>query len=158
MRVVSIVFLALAAACGGSSTPSNQYSASLSYTNEIPPTSSTGTGTATYTVNGTTVDYTITYQNLTGKPTNAHIHVGASTVTGGTVVVPFSNTLFPATPSGSWSGSFTASDIKAGTNGSTTIAAGSLDDLINALKAGNTYTNVHTAANPNGEIRGQNHP
>ena len=31
----------------------------------------------------------------------------------------------------------------------------SIDDLLDAMRAGNTYVNVHTAANPAGEIRGQ---
>ena len=43
-------------------------------------------------------------------------------------------------------------------NGTTTIAAGSLDDVINAMKAGTVYANVHTTANGGGEIRGQINP
>lgn len=153
MRNVSLVVLALAVACGGS-TNTNPYTASLAASNEVPSNASTATGTATYTVTGTTVNYTITYQNLTGAPTASHIHIGAAGV-GGPVVVPFSG--LPTTTSGTWSGSFTAADVKAGTSGSTTVAAGNLDDLLNAFKSGNAYTNIHSAQYAGGEIRGQIH-
>ncbi len=154
MRNVSLVVLALAVACGGSSS-SNQYAATLAASNEVPANASTATGTATYTVNGTTVNYTITYQNLTGAPTLSHIHIGAPGV-GGPVVVPFSG--LPTTATGTWSGSFTAADVKGVTSGSTTVAQGNLDDLINAFKSGNAYTNIHTAQYTGGEIRGQIQP
>jgi hypothetical protein len=125
--------------------------------NETPANSSTATGTATYTVNGTTVNYTISYSNLTGNPTGAHIHVGAAG-TPGPIVVPYPAASLPANTSGSWSGSFTAADVAAGTSGSTTIRVGNLDDVIAAFKAGTTYTNIHTNANKGGEIRGQIQP
>lgn len=152
-RTILIAF-ALAAACGGSSTPppANTYVATMTGANETPPTTSTGTGDATYTVNGTTVNYVINYTGLTGAPTGGHIHVGAAGVKG-SIVVPFSG--LPTTASGTFSGSFTATNVAAGTSGTTTINAGNLDDLIAAFKAGAAYTNLHTAANPGGEIRGQ---
>jgi hypothetical protein len=37
-------------------------------------------------------------------------------------------------------------------NGSSSISG---DSLLSLLNSGRTYTNVHTAANPGGEIRGQ---
>lgn len=153
-RSIVIAALAFAAACGGSDN-SNTYTAQLAAANEVPANASTGTGTATFTVNGTTVNYTIDYQNLTGGPTASHIHVGAPGVAG-PVVVPFSG--LPTTTSGTFSGSFTAADVKAGTSGSTTINAGNLGDLINAFKSGNAYANVHTQTNAGGEIRGPIHP
>ncbi len=51
------------------------------------------------------------------------------------------------------SGSFTGSDVIA--MPSATPPINNLDDLIAQMKAGNTYANLHTAANPGGEIRGQ---
>ena len=141
----------LAAACGGSSGGATTFSATMAGSNEVPATTSTATGSATYTINGTTVNYTITYSGLSGPPTASHIHVGATTAAGA-VVVPFTG--LPTTASGTWSGSFTQADIKPQTNPPVTT----LVDLLGQIGAGNTYTNIHTTANPGGEIRGQNHP
>ncbi len=146
----------LAAACGGSSGGATTFSATLNGGSEVPPTTSTGTGTATYTItdtpNGKTVSYTITYSGLSGPPTASHIHIGASTVAGG-VVVPFT---LPAglAASGSFSGTFNQDNIKP----STTPPVATMADLLGQIGAGNTYTNIHTTANGGGEIRGQNHP
>ena len=142
------------AACGGSSTPSSTEfgSASMTAGNEVPPRTSAATGSASYTVNGSTVSYTVNFTGLSGPPTISHIHVGTPTVSGG-VVVPFSG--LPTTASGSFTGTFTAADVRAGTAGGVTVTAGDLNSLLQAFKDGNAYTNIHTTANPNGEIRGQ---
>ena len=145
----SAVALSLAA-CGGSSSPATQFSAQLNGAAEVPATQSAATGTATFTVAGTTVNYKVSFSGLSGAPTGSHIHVGSTTVAGG-VVVPFKN--LPAGTSGDIQGSFTAADVLAGTG----IAAGSLDDLLTQMRAGNTYVNIHSAQSPGGEIRGQIH-
>jgi len=141
-------------ACGGSSTPSSTNFASVSMiaANEVPPKTSAGTGNATYTVNGTTVHYKVTYNNLSGPPTAAHIHAGTPTTNSGPVVVPFT---LPTTANGIIEGDFTAANIAAGSKDGVTVNAGDLNSLLAAFKAGNAYTNVHTAANTGGEIRGQ---
>jgi hypothetical protein len=151
----SILLALVAAACGGTTFTSSQFGATLAGANETPPNTSPGTGTATFTLTGTIVSYTISYANLTGSPTGSHIHVGASGVKGG-IVVPFSGV--PSGASGTWTGSFTFSDVAAGTSGSTVVGSGNLDDVLNAMRSGNAYTNIHTAANPGGEIRGQIQP
>ncbi len=163
MSKTAVVAAALAlAACGGSSGPSNNLGASLAGSNEVPATTSTATGTAKYTVHpgglsdgGTTIDYVITYSGLTGNPTASHIHVGAAGANG-TVVVPFTLPAGLGT-TGSFDGGFDASKIAAGTNDAgTTINANDMDSLLAAMRAGNTYTNIHTTQNKGGEIRGQN--
>lgn len=141
----SLPVLLLVAACGGSGS---SFTATLSGANESPANSSGGTGTATVSVNGSSGSYTVQYFNLSGNPTASHIHVGAPGAATGAVVVPFGN--LPAAGSGTFSGTFTASDLK--TN--TTPPVTSLDDLAAQMKAGNAYVNIHTAANPGGEIRG----
>jgi hypothetical protein len=90
------------------------------------------------------MSYTLTYSGLTGAPTGAHIHVGAASAAGG-VVVPLGG--LTAAASGSATGSFTGTDVKAPLTG--------LDDLLVQMRAGNTYANIHTSANAGGEIRGQ---
>src|SRR5258708_6858881 len=154
LRTRSVVFVhaaILAAACG-SSGPATNFSTTLSAANEVPANTSTATGTATFALSGTTVTYTVTYGGLSGPPSASHMHVGATTASGG-VVVPFT---IPtgATASGTFSGSFTQADIRAQTN----PVINTLDDLLVQIRAGNTYTNIHTSTYPGGEIRGQNQP
>jgi len=145
------------AACGGSSSPATHFTATLSSANEVPASphpNATATGTATYTVNGNQVDYTVTFSGLSGPASAGHIHVGISSEAGG-VVVPFTP---PPGVSGTFSGSFTATDVKAGSTPNQTIVAGDFNSMLSAMRAGATYTNIHTASNPSGEIRGQNTP
>lgn len=119
-------------------TTSNNYSisASMSAAQEVPTNSSPGTGTVTgtYDPNTNTLNYTVSWSNLTGPATNAHFHGPAAAGSNASVVVPFTLT----------AGSNTVS-------GSTTLTDAQETDLL----AGKWYANVHTSANPGGEIRGQ---
>lgn len=105
----------------------------LAARNEVPPTASTGKGRATATLDRTTrvLTWSVQYEGLTGPATGAHIHAGAEG-TNGPVVVPFAVTPSPIT-------------------GSTTLTEAQVAQLAQGL----WYVNVHTAANPGGEIRGQ---
>ena len=154
LRIAGLAAAALLVSCGGPKGSDTVFVSTLNSANEVGPNAnnSTGTATATYTVSGTTVSYAITYNGLTGAPTMSHIHVGTETVNGG-VVVPFTG--LPNAASGSFNGTFTATDVRAGSAGGVTITAGSLDSLLTAMKNGQAYTNIHTSARPGGEIRGQ---
>lgn len=77
--------------------------------------------------------YTLTVADLTGPATAGHIHKGAVGVAG-PVVLPL---MVPAT----------ATPL----DGTVTLTPASIADL----KAGLLYVNIHTVANPMGEIRGQ---
>lgn len=112
------------------------FKATLNAANERPtPNTSTGTGTSILILDIDTKIFTVstTYTGLTGAATASHIHKGDPTVAGG-VIFPFSNV--------------TVSPI---VYTSTAIDAAQEADL----RAGLWYTNVHTALNPGGEIRGQ---
>jgi hypothetical protein len=87
------------------------------------------------TVNGTTLRWKLTYAKLTGPATAAHIHMAAKGKSGN-VVVP----LCGPTPK-----------CRSGITGSATVSA----SVLAAFKKHLLYVNVHTAKNPNGEIRGQ---
>jgi hypothetical protein len=99
-----------------------------------------GTSTATGTFSGTlkvasatkaTLTWKLTFARLTGPALAAHVHLGAPGKAG-KVVVPLCG------PCRSGRG---------GTRAVTAVAAA-------AMMAGKAYVNVHTKANPNGEIRG----
>jgi hypothetical protein len=89
-------------------------------------------GSFTGTLSGTHLSWKLTFAKLTGPATAAHIHLGAMGKAGN-VVVPL------CTP------------CKSGQKGTATISA----SLLKTIKKHGTYVNVHTAKNPNGEIRGQ---
>src|SRR5262252_3387257 len=73
MKLQSIALFAAVlalAACGGA-----QYMATLSGANERPtPVTTSGTGSVTATLDGTTLDVSGTFSNLSGAATQAHIH------------------------------------------------------------------------------------
>ncbi len=124
--------------------------------NEVPAISSTGSGEFTARIRGDAVDWELSYQGLEGTVTTAaHIHLGQKDVSGGVSVFFCGGpTTPPCTPgSGSFSGSFTAADVIGPV--AQGIAPGELSELIAAIRAGQTYANVHTNKHPGGEIRGQ---
>ena len=129
---------------------SEPFSAMLSGGEEVPPVDTAATGVASFTLEGgESIKYDV---NVTGmdKVTAAHIH-NAPKGENGEVVV----TLFKAdSPTGEISGSLangtiTNSTLEGDMQGLAVI------DLIKAMERGETYVNVHTEQNPNGEIRGQ---
>jgi hypothetical protein len=108
----------------------------LSAQGEKPATTSTGTGVANLSVAGNTLNYMVTYGGLSGNASAAHIHgVGDSQSTSLPVILPFTN---PSGKSGYISGTVAMTDQQK-------------TDVL----AGRTYVNVHSSANPGGEIRGQ---
>jgi hypothetical protein len=108
-----------------------------------------------------TISFSLTYANMTSPVTQAHIHFGASRTNGG-VAVFLCGGQKPACPaSGTVTGVITAADVSTlpVTNGDSVIpqglTPGDLGGLFEAIRAGDTYVNVHTANFPNGELRGQ---
>ncbi len=118
--------------------------ASLAGFQETPvvATSATGSGWVLVSTDGSTLTYYVAYSGLSGPAVAAHIHTGAAGSAGG-VILPLVVSASPMV------GTLTAADFKA--SGSITTFA----EAVAAIKAGDTYFNVHTAANPGGEIRGQ---
>lgn len=123
--------LLLGALAPTSLTAQDHFRASLNGDQEVPPvtTDAVGWGTARITSTGA-VEYHVETTGLSA--TAAHIHLGAVGSNGGVIVALSGGpTVFSGT-----SAPLGASDLA-------------------ALRAGDTYFNVHTAANPGGEIRGQ---
>jgi hypothetical protein len=111
------------------------FKVTLDAKSEVPPNSSAGTGTADVDFDAASKKLTwkLTYSGMTGPVSAAHFHGPAEPGKNAGVAVAIPN---------------------AGTSpaeGSATLTDAQAADLT----AGKYYINVHTAANPGGEIRGQ---
>ena len=166
---LAALLLVLAPAAGVAAAPAAQVAprvvaatATLSGAEEVPPVTDTaGGGVAVYRLSpdGRTLRYTLVAVNLTSAPTAAHIHAPAPRGQNAGVVA----FLFPAPNARSscaqttalvlrCQGELTAADLRG------SLAGQPLSALVALLAAGQTYTNVHTARYPGGEVRGQNDP
>jgi hypothetical protein len=127
--VLSAVFIT------GASAATVTYSAKLSGAKEVPKTTSKGTGTFDGTFDTTTkvLTYSLTFDGLSGPATAAHIHGPAKKGENAGVIAP----LGEKNPNSPITGSVTLTD-----------------DQAKFLRTTMLYVNVHTAANPGGEIRG----
>jgi hypothetical protein len=119
-----------------------QFKADFRGSSEVPPTTSSGTGTATVTYDPSSkqVTWEGSFFGLSGPATAAHIHAPADPGRNAGVIVPLSLQGVPFTSP--FKGSATLTDDRAAA-------------LSAALTAGQAYINIHTAANPGGEVRGQ---
>ena len=131
-------------------TETEAFTANLSGGEEVPRVTTESTGVASFNVTGDdSIDYTV---NVTGmdKVMGVHVHSG-KTGENGEVVVTLFNATSPTGPiSGNLAnGTITGSSLEGQMQGT------AVSDLVKAMERGETYVNVHTEANPNGEIRGQ---
>jgi hypothetical protein len=107
--------------------------------------------------------YKLSYSDLEGPVTQAHIHFGAENQVGGVSVFlctnlgngPAGTQACPAAPA-TITGTIKPADVIGPTGQG--IAAGEFDELVAALKAGATYVNVHSTKYPVGEIRARIDP
>lgn len=132
--LVIVAFGILAGAlvgCGSSNTNTTPYMASLTQAQETPPTGSMATGTATFTLNSDKTQLTYSVTHNVPNPSAAHLHTGTITNAG---PVTISLNVAPSN-----------------FGGTVSITQPQVSDL----EGGRMYINIHTSANPDGEIRGQ---
>jgi len=141
------------------------FTANLTQANEVPPTGSPATGSATIVLDAAanTLSLHVTFSGLTSNTTMAHIHccLASSFLTGVNVGVATTVPAFPGFPLGVTSGTYDhILDLtSAGSyNPAFVTAQGSVAKaeaaLISGIQNGETYLNIHTMTNPGGEIRG----
>jgi hypothetical protein len=140
--------------------------------NETPgpvATQATGSFTATLSSDDSTLSYTVSYSNLNAQVLFSHIHFGFPKESGGIMVflcgpaagaaggppAGFPNPpACPDTTSGTVSGTVTAANV-VGPNSQGITPAADFAKVVQAMREGAAYANVHSTRSPGGEIRGQ---
>ncbi|HVN01240.1 MAG TPA: CHRD domain-containing protein [Caulobacteraceae bacterium] len=124
------------AAASVASAATLHFTTSLKGGDEVPANTTTGKGEVTASLDtGTKVfTYKVTYSGLTGPATMAHFHGPAAAGANAPPVVPVP-----------------ASALANPMTGTATLTDAQIADL----RAGKWYFNIHTAAHPGGEVRGQ---
>ena len=134
--VAAVSVLSVASlASGHTNAKTLKFSASLNVGQEIPHAKGTKAGAIGHfdaTLSGTTLTWTLTFAHLSGPATAAHIHTGVKGKSGPVLIS-------------------LCGPCSSGAKGTATVTAAQ----VKLMKSGGLYVNVHTAKNPNGEIRGQ---
>ncbi len=127
------------------------FTTSLKGNNEVPVVNTNAAGHVSVKISKdeTSLAYKITAANL-DNVTAAHFHVAPAGSNGGVVAFLYSD---PNQPSGPQNGVLAEGVItQANLIGS---LAGNFEGLLEAIRSGNVYVNVHSTDFPSGEIRGQ---
>lgn len=142
MLLAGLALIAVMTSCGGAMTTT--YKTTLAGSNEVPPVTTTATGTVTATLDASTKVLTVTgsYSGLSGPVVapGAHIHGPAAIGANAGVLFPLTATAGATTGSGTLvqTATITLTDAQ-----------------ITEINNGQYYVNLHTTANNGGEVRGQ---
>lgn len=146
----------------------SRFAAGLESEQEVPVVSSNARGFITLDIDEQVqeISYELVYFGLQTAVAQGHIHLAQPGVNGGIVLwlcqgtspspLPDRTPTCPA-PGTPVSGVLTPADVVAigGANAGQQIAAGDFAEVVELIRKGFAYANVHTAASPGGEIRGQ---
>jgi hypothetical protein len=132
------------AGCNDATSGQTIFRAQLASTNEVPARGTGANGAAGFALEGDTVRYSLEVHGI-DNVVMAHIHSGAAGVNG-----PIRVFLFRGGPTSGVEGvlsegAFTAADVTGVT----------FEQLLDEMRSGNAYVNVHTTEFPAGETRGQ---
>jgi hypothetical protein len=162
----ALILSVMAMAAAQVASAQDRRGANLTGFEETPGTVSTvATGQFDLVINhdDTAFSFQLSYTDLEGSVTQAHIHFGRRATSGGisvwlcgnpsdSVNPPAGTPLCPPSPA-TVEGTRTAADVVGPTGQG--IAPGEFAELIRAIRDGSTYANVHSTKFPGGEIRNQ---
>jgi hypothetical protein len=168
--LLAILVPVFTVATAASDDDANTFKARLRGPGEVPPvaTQASGSFTATLSSDGSTLSYTVTYSNLNAQVLFSHIHFGFTKEVGGVMVflcgpaagaaggppAGFPNPpACPDTTSGTVSGTVTVANV-VGPNSQGITPGADFAKVVQAMREGAAYVNVHSTRSPGGEIRG----
>lgn len=153
--------VALTSAIAGGDVAAQTWTSVLTGAAESPPTSSTGSGSATFTLLGNVLTINGSFTGLSANTTVAHIHCCTAVPMSGNSGVATTTPTFAGFPAGVTSGVFLltldltqASSYNAAFVTANGGIAGAQAALLAGMNNGRAYLNIHTTAFPSGEIRG----
>ena len=136
--------------------------AHLQPSHEVPVVSSPADARfrAVISADGTEITYQMTFSGLQANITQSHIHIAQPNVNGG-IVLWLCGTASNPGPAGTQTcpqegtitGTLHASDVQVVSMQG--IPAGGFDRVVEEIRAGLAYANIHSTQSPGGELRGQ---
>lgn len=164
IMIAALVVLTLSSLAATPAPNLRNFVAPLSGGQEVPARDTHATGNAVFQLraDGSELEYKLIVANIENVFAS-HIHCGAAGVNG-----PVGVTLFMGSPASGSANGIIASGTITTPNPGNACGWVTLDDVLNAMRSGDTYVNVHTNDNmgdpntgpgdfPGGEIRGQVH-
>ncbi len=154
ISVVAIVIVGLFALAGTSIADNGQsFKADLSGAEEVPEVVTDTTGRAHFVVNRdeTEIKFKLDIKNAADilGVAGAHIHCAPAGQNG-----PVAAFLAGAAPGG-FDGDLKVEATLTAANIVNPVCGATIAELVDSMRAGNTYVNAHSPAKPGGEIRGQ---
>lgn len=154
---IALTVMALVAAMGAATAqgPTN-YRTHLTGAEEVPAVDTNAQGQAVLQLaaDGESMSYRLNVANIENVMM-AHLHLAPAGENGGVVVWLYPEEgMAPQPIDGRSDGSLAASSFTAD-DFVGSLEGADMDELVEAIEAGNIYVNVHTTQNPGGEIRGQ---
>ena len=155
MRTPKVIFYGIAIltvlASSLALSATGTFKATLTGKEEVPAVTTAAEGSAVFelSADGKALAYVLTVKDIENA-TAAHIHAGKVGENGGVVVGLFAGPKKEGKFSGELAKGTITADKLTGSLGGKTVA-----DLVEMLRSGGAYVNVHTTRNPPGEIRGQ---
>lgn len=139
--IVAACLTGIAAWAGTSKAAPETFKVTLAGAQQVPPVETAGSGTADLTYDPATraLTWSVTYSGLSGPATMAHFHGPAAAGKNGPVAVWLRKQ---------------GSPLESPLTGEAILTP----EQAQQFSAGEWYINVHTAAHPGGEIRGQAMP